>query len=265
MGKAVFKSTGSRVPPPDLLVTHAAGDVIFEEGQLGTEMYLIHEGQVEIVTGSGNAETVVATLEKGDFFGEMALLDDRQPYRSATARAVTDTQVLTINGTTFTQMLRQKPEIAVRMMRKLARRLRETNELLQNALDNPEAHGPLMPTPERPPTDSTAGIGPEKLVHEESGMELPLAGGGESLIGRSDPVTGIHPDVDLSPVDAQRSCSRKHAKIYRRGDRYFLVEEIGTVNGTFVDGERLETGVPREIEDGEKLRFGVVNLRFRTE
>lgn len=265
MGKVVFKSTSSRVPPPDLLATHAAGDVIFEQGELGTEMYIIHEGRVDIITGDGETETVVATLEKGDFFGEMALLDDRRPHRSATARAVTDTKVLTINGTTFTQMLRQNPEIAVRMMRKFARRLRETDELLQKALDNPEARGPLMPTPERPPTEKTTGIGPEKLLHEESGMEFPLAGGVETLIGRSDPVTGIHPDVDLSPVDAQRSCSRKHAKIYRRGDKYFLVEEIGTVNGTFVEDERLETGVPREIRDGEMLRFGVANLRFHAQ
>ncbi len=265
MSKAVFKSTGSRVPPPDLLVRHGAGDVIFEQGDLGTEMYIIHEGEVEILTRSGDVETVVATLEKGDFFGEMALLDDRQPHRSATARAVTDTRVMTIDGTTFGKMLRKNPEIAVRMMRKLARRLRETDRLLQNALDNPNARGPVMPTPDRPPSDLTGGIGPERLLHEESNMEFPLAGGSETLVGRSDPVTGIQPDLDLSPVDAQRSCSRKHAKIYRRGDKYFLVEEVGTVNGTFVEGERLETGVPREIVDGEELRFGVVDLRFHTE
>lgn len=265
MGKVVFKSTSSQVPPPELTTLYSAGDVIFEQGQLGTEMYIIHEGQVEIVTTEGENEAVVATLEKGDFFGEMALLDDHQPLRSATARVVVDTKLLTIDGTTFSKMLRQNPEIAIRMIRKFARRLRETDELLRKALGKPDGAVPVLPTPDRPPTDLTEGIGPEKMIHEESNMEFPLAGGTETLIGRSDPVTGIQPDVDLSPVDAQRSCSRKHAKIYRRGDKYFLVEEIGTVNGTFAEGERLETGVPREIEDGEVLRFGVVNLRFHTE
>src|SRR5687767_6629578 len=71
--------------------------------------------------------------------------------------------------------------------------------------------------------------GPERLIHA-SGMEFPLSMGPETTLGRKDPVTGIFPDVDLTRVDAQRTVARRHAKIYRRGTKFFLAEEIGTMN-----------------------------------
>ena len=93
-------------------------------------------------------------------------------------------------------------------------------------------------------------------------MEFFLAQSSETTIGRKDPVTGINPDVDLTPVDNQRSISRRHAKIYRRGPKFFVAEEIGTMNGTFVNGTRIETGVPMEIKEGDEVRFGVIETVF---
>jgi CRP-like cAMP-binding protein len=259
MGKVVFKSTGSRVPPPEVLVSFEAGETVFREGDLGTEMFIIHEGRVEICTGEGDRVTVVATLERGDFFGEMALLDDRP--RSATARTVEPTRLVTINGTTFTKMLRDNPEVAVRMMRKLARRLRDTDRLLQDAL-----LGPGHRVVEREAADARSMVlGPERLIHEATGIDFSLPQSAEATIGRSDPVTGIQPDLDLTLVDTQRSISRRHAKILRRGGKFFLVEEMGTVNGTYVAGEKLETGVPRELVAGDEVRCGLVVLRFLAE
>jgi pSer/pThr/pTyr-binding forkhead associated (FHA) protein len=108
--------------------------------------------------------------------------------------------------------------------------------------------------------ETSAESATEKLVHGKSGMEFPLSRGAETTIGRKDAVTGIYPDVDLSPLDNQRSISRRHAKIFRRSGKYFLSEEIGTMNGTFVNDERLETGVPTEVHPGDRLRFGVIDL-----
>ena len=66
-------------------------------------------------------------------------------------------------------------------------------------------------------------------------------------------------------MDGQRSTSRRHAKVLRKGERFFVVEEIGTMNGTYLNGSRIETGTPVEIRHGDELRFGVVNLRFLCE
>jgi len=133
MNNPVFKTTGN--PPRKSLaaqsVDFSAGEIIFREGDLGTEMYIISEGKVEILNRMGEDDRVLAVLEKGDFFGEMSVLEDLP--RAATARALTDSRLLQINGSTFDQMLQSNPEIAVRMMRKLSRRLRETDELLKTS------------------------------------------------------------------------------------------------------------------------------------
>jgi CRP-like cAMP-binding protein len=259
MNNPVFKTTGN--PPRKSLaaqsVDFSAGETIFREGDLGTEMYIISEGKVEILNRMGEDDRVLAVLEKGDFFGEMSVLEDLP--RAATARALTDSRLLQINGSTFDQMLQGNPEIAVRMMRKLSRRLRETDELLKTSFGSR-----VSPVSREIPSQlaQVPAEGPEKLVHLASGMEFPLSNGPETTIGRRDPVTGIYPDVDLTPVDSQRSVSRRHAKIYRRGAKFFLSEEIGTMNATFLNGARLETGVPGEVLPGAEVRCGVVVLRF---
>jgi len=188
----------------------------------------------------------------------MSVLEDLP--RSATARAVADCKLLSIDGSTFDHMLRKNPEIAVRMMRKLSCRLRETDLLLREAVGASEAAGITeVPTPlEAPPV----AYGPERLVHIDGETVFHLCAGEETTVGRSDPVTGIMPDIDLTPVDDQRSISRRHSKIFRRGGQYFVREEIGTMNGTFVAGKRIETGVAMPFQDGDELRFGLVKTTF---
>ncbi len=262
--KPVFKTTSKRPNLPNYTVEFSEGEFIFREGDLGMEMYIIHEGRIAILKQVQADQRELAVLEKGDFFGEMSILEDLP--RTASARALSDVKLLLINGSTFDQMLRSNPEIAVRMMRKLSRRLRETDRLLREA---PGAAA--VPLDEPPPPTPTAALelgmvrGPQCLVHDKSGMEFLLARGSETMIGRRDPVTGIDPDIDLTPADTQRSISRRHAKVYRRGAKFFVAEEIGTMNGTFVNGVRIETGVPTEIKYGDELRCGLVSLRFRAE
>ena len=261
--KPVFKTT-SKKNLPNYTVEFTEGEFIFSEGDLGMEMYIIHEGRIEILKKMQAEQRQLAVLEKGDFFGEMSILEDLP--RTASARALSDVKLLLINGATFDQMLRTNPEIAVRMMRKLSRRLRETDRMLR------ELPGATDVELDEPPPASPAevaasdqGKGPQCLAHDKSGMEFMLARGSETMIGRRDPVTGIDPDIDLTPADTQRSISRRHAKIYRRGTKFFISEEIGTMNGTFVNNVRIETGVPAEIKYGDEVRCGLVNLKFRAE
>ncbi len=260
MNSTVFKTTGRRPEPGYKSLELAAGEWVFEEDTLGTEMYIVQDGRVEILKKVGGEDRQLSVMEKGDFFGEMALLEGLP--RAAGARAVTEVKLLEINGATFNKMLRDNPEIAVRMMRKLSRRLRETDALLRELGAEQMPQGPPAP-PEPARDEEESQAVPEHLVHRKSGMDFFFARGTETTVGRRDPVTGIYPDIDLSPVDSQRSISRRHAKIFRRGEKYFLSEEIGTMNGTFVNQERLETGVPAEVKPGDEVRFGVVELEFR--
>ncbi len=255
----------------DHLVEIPAGEYVFREGELGTEMYIVHRGRVEIlkrVADEENDEALLAVFEQGDFFGELSLLDD-QP-RSASVKALEDTVLVCIDGATFIQMLRETPEIAVRMMRKLSRRLRHTDRLLQEALDGQgEASGEVEAAAEvAAPEEDGAAHGAValryKLVDANSSTTFEIGTQEETLIGRADPVTGIRPSVDLTAIDTQRSCSRRHARIFQREGRLFLVEEIGSMNGTFVNGQRLDTGAPVEIKQGDILRFGVLKLELQS-
>lgn len=261
--KTVFKTGSERRDVPDFVVELPAGAHVFDEGDLGTEMYIIQEGRIEIFKRIEGRESRLAVLEKGDFFGEMSVLEDLP--RTATARTVEHSRLLQINGSTFDQMLRSHPEIAVRMMRKLSRRLRETDALLERLLGQ-RAPERALEAPAAPlPHPETARAVTQVLTHRESGQVFPLSAGAETLIGRQDPVTGIDPDVDLTEVDSHRSTSRRHARIDRRGARFFLTEEIGTTNGTFVNGRRLATGVPTELQPGDEVQFGLVRMSFRVD
>jgi serine/threonine-protein kinase len=83
-----------------------------------------------------------------------------------------------------------------------------------------------------------------------------------SHIGRSDPHSQIFPEIDLSKFDPQTKISRRHARIFRKGDVY-LVEDLGSVNGTVLnDSLRLAPHQPRARESGDKLRLGETTLHF---
>jgi pSer/pThr/pTyr-binding forkhead associated (FHA) protein len=84
------------------------------------------------------------------------------------------------------------------------------------------------------------------------------------LIGRPDPVTGLLPEINLGPLDTQRSLSRRHAKIVNEGGLMFLREEVGTTNGTFINGERVATGQAHPLSLGDTLRFGSVELKVES-
>jgi len=113
-----------------------AGTVLFEEGQPGDFMYVVATGDVEIRRKVGETERVLAVIQPGDFFGEMAILNARP--RSATAVVRVDSRLIVIEGRTFEAMLRARPEIAMRIIKALAMRLENANQHVELL---------LLPTP----------------------------------------------------------------------------------------------------------------------
>jgi len=106
-----------------------ANTVLFHEGDRGEDMYIIQSGKVKISKRIRGVEKTLATLEKGEFFGEMAILNDKP--RSATAETIDDCEMLLIDRKTFDTLIRGNAEIAVRFIKRLADRLRETNEQME--------------------------------------------------------------------------------------------------------------------------------------
>ena len=257
--KVVMTSGGGSPETQEYLARVPAGTTIFQEGQPGDEMYVIQSGRVEILKNAKGTEKRLTVLEKGDFFGEISILENIP--RTASARAITDVDLVRINQSTFDEMLRNNSEIAVRMLRKLSLRLRETTQLLEESTGVPRS------VDEGSSGDFVAKVGARheifRLVLEGGTEEFFLNREGDTTVGRVDPVTGLRPDADLPPVDGQRSVSRRHAKIVRLGNEFEVVEEIGTMNGTFVNGKRIQTGHPVSLKEGDRVRFGLVDLVFR--
>ena len=225
------------------------GEVILAEGETGKEMYVIETGQVEIYRSFGGVEKRLRVLEAGDFFGEMALLDD-QP-RGASARALTNARLFLIDHSAFDQMIRQRPEVAIRMLRKLCERLRAASlddeggapakapEPAAPRIEEPRRRAPAVADETRAPARAAVPTAPAagrprtppppgRLVAKPSGTEIELPTKAEITLGRFDSVTGTSPDVDLAPFDTQRLTSRRHAKILREEGELFLFEEMGT-------------------------------------
>ena len=116
----LFSRFGRKIP---------AGTVLFHEGDKGEEMYIIQSGRVKISKRIRGVEKTLATLEKGEFFGEMAILNDKP--RSASAETIEECEMLVIDRKTFDALIRGNVEIAVRFIKRLADRLRETNDQME--------------------------------------------------------------------------------------------------------------------------------------
>ncbi|MBV9817947.1 MAG: Crp/Fnr family transcriptional regulator [Solirubrobacterales bacterium] len=107
----------------------AAGEMVFHEGDRGDTCYVVRHGRFRSVSEHRIGRTLtLATFETGDIFGELAMFDDEQ--RAASVEAVQDGEVAAILGRDMRRLLRVHPEIAVRLLGALSRRLRRTSERL---------------------------------------------------------------------------------------------------------------------------------------
>lgn len=104
------------------------GEVLFREGEVGDEMYLIKSGKIKIVQKIGDEMKVLAVLSEGDFFGEMALIDGSP--RSATAIAEGDTELITFDKVAFRKKIGEEPLIEY-IITELSKRLRRADEQIK--------------------------------------------------------------------------------------------------------------------------------------
>ena len=108
---------------PDVIPV-ATGGYIFRKGEVAKVMYLIIEGEVDLMLD----DTVIETAGEGSFIGEMALIDEEP--RSASARVRSDCRVFPIDETRFQSLVKETPFFALQMMKILARRLRTMDALI---------------------------------------------------------------------------------------------------------------------------------------
>lgn len=107
-------------------VEFKAGETIIAEGEVGETAFLVISGSVDVSISSAGSARSIGTLRAGDVFGEMSLIDAGP--RSATVKAVTDTQCLVTTYNEFIATAQAEPALAFEFMKTLVRRLRQMNE-----------------------------------------------------------------------------------------------------------------------------------------
>lgn len=142
------------------LSQYNAGAVVFSEGDPGDCLYIIASGKVGIYTRTVNGDEInLKNLEVADVFGEMALLDGLP--RSATIKVSEKAILFYINRTDFNLFLMQNPEVALKLIETVSRRLRDTNKKLKDLTDENEnikitlleTFATTSENTEKPPTD----------------------------------------------------------------------------------------------------------------
>lgn len=102
--------------------------IICREGDEGNSLYIIVNGDVEVLKSMGTEERRLAVRKTGEFVGEMAILESAP--RSATLRTLSEVRILSIEGDAFNNILLDRPEVAIAVLRNMSSRVRELNDKL---------------------------------------------------------------------------------------------------------------------------------------
>ena len=110
----------------------------------------------------------------------------------------------------------------------------------------------------------SAGTGPLSISLEicdtKRALELPLSK--PIHMGRIDPIGNIFPEVDLTmDGGAEKGVSRRHARIMKRAQQIFI-EDLGSSNGTFINGQKLMPYFPEQLSNGDELRLGTLQIKI---
>jgi pSer/pThr/pTyr-binding forkhead associated (FHA) protein len=116
--------------------------------------------------------------------------------------------------------------------------------------------------PARKPSVATDRAAPRWLTLAESGRNIALPANKELVLGRFDPNFGVPPDVDLTYEDREtHTVSRQHARIVSAAGRH-SIEDLGSRHGLFINGEQLRPGPPHELQLGDRIELGSIQLHY---
>ncbi|HEX6268925.1 MAG TPA: cyclic nucleotide-binding domain-containing protein [Anaerolineales bacterium] len=102
------------------------GEVIVQQGDKGDQIFIVQEGLVEVLREHDGVHYQIATLEEGEFFGEMAVFE--RIARAATVRALGPARVLTIDRTDFLRRIKEDPGLAFHLVEVMSARIRQLDQ-----------------------------------------------------------------------------------------------------------------------------------------
>lgn len=115
------------------------GEIVFRQGDAGHCMYVVQDGEVEVLAHCDGGDVSLRVLGKGEIFGEMSLFDRRE--RSATVRAKGEARLLTLEKEGFLRRVHEDPSLAFNILRMMSKRIRELSEEIGRMRATAGVHG----------------------------------------------------------------------------------------------------------------------------
>ncbi len=127
--------------------TYHPGEIIVHQGETGDCMYVIQDGDVDVLKEENGIQTIVDTMHTGDIFGEMAIIE--RTVRSSTVRASSTVRILTIDKKTFIRRVQEDPSLALSVLKVMSQRVRNLDlevAALKNELSRYAGQNTASPT-----------------------------------------------------------------------------------------------------------------------
>jgi CRP-like cAMP-binding protein len=248
------------------LFQYKKGDTIYAKGEAQSNFFIINKGKVQLK----NDDLILTSLTKGDFFGEESLNENQKAV--CTIEVIDDSDILKIPYPSLIEMMKQNNDISLKILKKLSEK---QIKIMENILKYHVAMSKEMAEVSKPEEkekaaeqkdDSTSEkLNPDikaYLIIQRSNRIVQLSKL-TTYLGRRDYTTGFTPDIDLTEEDEEKYISRKHAGISYINNKFYVSEEPGAVNGTFLNGEKLKTGVKYEIKNEDELTLCHLSMIFK--
>ena len=243
------------------ITQYKKNDVIYRKDEEQAHFFIINTGKVHIKLDE--IDTILVALSKGDFFGEESLNEGQSA--AYTVEVVEDSDIIKIPYGALTDMMKKNTAISLKILKKLS----EKNlKILDNVLNM--THTVSAP---KKAVKATTALEEEESEPLESDIKAYLVikrsnrivqlTKKHTYLGRRDYTTGFIPDVDLTKEDDEKYISRKHAKISYIDGKFYVSEEAGAVNGTFLNGTKLETGVKHDLKNENEITLCHLDIVFK--
>ncbi len=224
-----LRTIASWLRPHDVV----AGTIICREGDIGTEMYLIESGQVQVMPDHGRY--IYDHLGPGAFFGEIALLGHER--RTATVMMTLPGRLWSLSKSAFDQLLAARPHLQQPLQQLAATRLRAHDQNPAGAAD-----GAAVPS----------GASVAELANDRQAISIPP--------DKTTLLIGRHDTCDVQIRDPQ--VSRFHARIDRQGPDAATITDLGSANGVYLNKVRITPHQSYPLENGSELWIGSNPFRF---
>ncbi|MCI0470167.1 MAG: cyclic nucleotide-binding domain-containing protein [Candidatus Aminicenantes bacterium] len=242
------------------MTQYKKSDIIYHKDEVQGNFYIINKGSIQLKVGD---DLILVALSRGDYFGEESLSEGQKA--AYTVEVIEDADILKIPYPALEDMMSKNSDIALKILKKQSdKNLR----ILENILRLCQPAEVPLPKPKKSKVgdDETAEkVDPSikaYLIIERSNRIYQLTKR-HTYLGRRDYTTGFIPDVDLTKEDEEKYISRKHSKITFIDNKFYASEEPGAVNGTFLNGERLATGVKHELKNEDVITLCHLKIIFK--